>query len=271
MPFKFKKSSSTFHFGMKAKLTLAISSIVAILLMSSIISILEFRRMSNYVSDRISEDIECINLSTELAVSMDEYNVTILSIVGDADSIVISGLDPAPYLVPTDSIVAGLVERRLQYADSLAVAYEEYKQESFQLDSIIVSDFVDSRDWYFTVLQPQYNKFRKCQDKLNMGIHTALHSNSASFDESFYRSIMPGVVSVGVGILLALLLMFFLLVYYVKPLNKMLQGLDSYKRFSHPYNVVFEGDDQLQDLNGNISEVISENSVLKKRIRERER
>lgn len=271
MTLNFKKVRGKLHMGMASKLIAAISSIIAILLVSGVISILEFRRMSNYVSDRISDNIACMNMSSDLAVALDEYNLKILSSVGKADSIKISGINPADYLGVTDSLVWQMVEKRLPYADSLVAAYSRYKACSFQLDDVIVSDFVDTRDWFFTVLQPEYNYMRMWQDKVNLGIHDALRDNSVSFDESFYRSIMPGVVSVAVGILLVILLLFFILVYYVRPLDKMLRALDSFRRYSHPYNVVFEGDDQLQELNGNISEMAAEISIVKKKLRERER
>lgn len=257
--------------GMSSKLTFAVSSIVAVLLVSGLISIFEFRRMSHYVSDRISENISCVNMSTELAVIADEYNINILSIVGNADSLMVSGLDPKPYLTLADSLISELSAARLDNADSLRASFTRYTSTSLQLDSIIVNDFVDTRDWYFTVLQPQYNEFRKWHDKLNKGINEDLQDNSISFDDSFYRSIMPTVVSVTVAIILALLLLFFILDFYVKPLKRMLRGVDSYKRYSQTYNVAFEGDDQLQELNSDLKEITEENATLKRRLRERER
>lgn len=271
MTFTLKNGKRKFHMGMASKLSLAIAAIILILFTSSVISILEFRRMSTYVSDRISDNITCINLSSEFAVSLDEYNLRILSSVGKADSLKISDINPKVYLSVTDSLLFLLSEHRLVYADSLYAAYERYVARSLELNAVIVSDFMDTRDWYFTKLQPEYNNVRKYQDILNLGIHDNLMKNSVSFDESFYRSIMPSVVSVAVGILLSLLLLFFILAYYVHPLDTMLRAMDSHKRYSHQYNVLFEGDDQLQELNADISELISENAILKKKIRERER
>ena len=257
--------------GISGKLTLAICVIVTVLLVSSILAIVELRRMSDFVSERISDNIEQINQSTELAVVTDEYNLMILSIVGNADSIVVSGLDPSPYISVADSLVNSISQAKLSGCDSLSAAYDEYKKVSFHLDSVIVSDFVDSRDWYFTELQPKYNAFKTAQDILNIGIYDDLQTNSCSFDESFYRSITPIMVSVAVAILLSILLLFFVLEYYVRPLRKMLNGLDAFVHYFHPYNVDFEGNDQLKEMNGYIKDVADENISLKRRIRERER
>lgn len=256
---------------MGAKITLGICSIICILLIASIISIVEFSKMSTYASDLISDNITDINKSTELAVTLDEYNIQILSIVGVADSVAVSGLDPRPFINATDSLVAYFVGDRIPYADSLQSAYAAYVSESYSLDEIIVNDFVDTRDWYFTVLQPKYNNFRVWQDKLNKGIYDDLHANSVRFDEGFYRNIMPVEISVIAGIALCLLFLFFILVYYVRPLEKMLKSLEMYKRFNMPYKTTFEGDDALAELSGGLSDLIDENKTLKSRLRERER
>ena len=48
--------------SMKVRLVRALGSIAAILLLSGVISILEYRRMSDYVSELIASDIKSINL-----------------------------------------------------------------------------------------------------------------------------------------------------------------------------------------------------------------
>lgn len=271
MTLKFKKKFGNMHMSMGAKITLGICSIVCILLIASIISIVEFSKMSKYASGLISDNITDITKSTELAVTLDEYNIQILSIVGIADSVAVSDLDPRPYINITDSLVAYFVSSRTACADSLQSAYVKYVDASYRLNEIIVNDFVDTRDWYFTVLQPQYNNFRTWQEALNKGIYDDLHANSVRFDEDFYRNLMPVEVSVIAGIALCLLFLFFLLVYYVRPLEKMLKSLDMYRRFNVPYKTTFEGDDVLSELSGGLSDLMDENITLKNRLRERER
>jgi cell division protein FtsB len=73
-------------------------------------------------------------------------------------------------------------------------------------------------------------------------------------------------VAVVVGFLLLLMLLFFLTIYYVKPIYGMLDSLKIYRSFNTPYNYDFQGDDQLHELNENVSELAAENSRLRKRI-----
>ena len=68
-------------------------------------------------------------------------------------------------------------------------------------------------------------------------------------------------------VILVLLLMFFITVYYVDPVNKMLSGLDEYRTIGRKYSYSFEGDDQLSELNAGITELAEENRQLRRRIK----
>ena len=67
--------------------------------------------------------------------------------------------------------------------------------------------------------------------------------------------------------LLVLLLLFFILVFYVNPIYKMLAALNNYRSFGKGYIYEFDGDDQLVQLNNGIKEIAAENIQLRKRIK----
>ena len=93
-----------------------------------------------------------------------------------------------------------------------------------------------------------------------------LKVNSEQFQQGFYRSIIPGVVSVAAGVMLVILMMFYMMVYYVNPIYKMLEKLRNYRDHSMRYNNTVDGDDQLSELNENISDLATENYELKRRL-----
>lgn len=271
MQLNLNKRFRGFHLSLGPKFRLAMGSIVLILLITAVISTIEFHKMSNHVSDSMAEDISDITMSTELAVVADKYNIAILTAVGDADNRITSEIDKHEYLDITDNIMAEFRTRGTLQADSLSLAYDDFVATSYQFDSVIVNNFIDTREWYFRVLQPKYNQFRYSLESFNMTIYDDLHSTSVTFDQSYYRSLVPGIVSVGVGIIMCLLLQFFVMSFYVKPIRKMMRCLDSYLHYNHPYTNVFEGDDELQELNADIADVVDENISLKRRLANRER
>ena len=151
--------------------------------------------------------------------------------------------------------------------DTVSTSFNKFMDTSLKFDEVFLADSVDTGEWFFGSLQPRYTKLRQDLNSLNEVIHEELKNNSADFDAGFYRSIIPGVVSVGAGLLLILLLLYFTMVYYVRPIYRMSDGLDSYRLSGRRYLYEFDGDDQLANINTGLTEIIDENVELKRRVK----
>ena len=266
---KLRNRLANFRLSMRMKLTLSLSAIAVVLMLSSIISIIEYRRMSNYVSELIADNINSINVAQQLTNVVDEYNLDILTVIGDEAISTLPDFDQKAFVAYCDSLKVSMTEKKLlPLADSVLYSYSAYMLTSLELNDVLLSDFIDSRTWYFDRLQPVCGRLREDSGDLSVAIYNDLEKNSVAFDNGFYRSIIPSAVAVSVGILLVLLLLFFILAYYVKPIYKMLDSLDNYRSFNRKYNYTFEGDDELTDLNAGILELTEENSQMRRRLKE---
>lgn len=253
--------------GLKAKIILSLSAIAVMLLISSVLSVMEYKAMSTYVSGLIADNIHSINMAQELAESSNDYNLDILAVIGDDNLNSLPDFDQQAFVSHCDSLKKALsAVKKVRLADSVLYAYSAYMLTSLELPEVLKSDFIDSRAWYFDRLQPRFNRLSTAIDRMSTEIYSDLKKNSANFDRGFYRSIIPGIVAVGVGLLLVLMLMFFILSYYVNPIYKMLDSLNNYRSYNKRYNYSFEGDDQLSELNAGISEIAAENFQLRKRM-----
>ena len=254
--------------SLRMKLILSLSAIVVVLVLTSVISILEYRRMSNYMSDLIAGDINSINVAQKLANVTDTYNLQILTVIGDDSVNSLPDFDQKKFVFYCDSLRSSFTGKKmLPLTDSVLYAYSAYMLTSLELEQVIKSDFIDSRTWYFERLQPSFNRLSDDIDSLTQALYDELQSNSETFERGFYRSIVPGIVAVAVGVILVLLLLFFIMAYYVRPLNKMLQELDAYRSIGRKYRYEFEGDDQLSELNAGITELTEENRQLRRRLK----
>ena len=254
--------------SIRTKLILSLSSIAAILLVSLLISVMEYSGMSNYVSDLIADDISSINVANRLADMSNTYNLQILEVIGDETSLRVPAFDDEYFKSHCDSLRSSVPSNQVKpLADSVMYSYSAYMLTSLELEDVLESDFIDSRSWYFERLQPRYDRLRTDLNTLSDAIYQDLAKNSATFEGGFYRSIIPGIVAVGVGLLLVVMLLFFLLAFYVNPLYKMLDGLNAYRSQDKKYSVKFDGDDQLTQLNDGISELANENRQFRSRIK----
>jgi len=252
---------------MKSKFTLSLLSVAAVLLIACIISVMEYARMSSYVSDLVAEDISSINTARKLASLTNAYNLGILEVIGDEHKSTLPDFNEKAFMDCSDSLRASMALGPVSaLTDSLLYAYSAYMLTSLELQNVIVSDFIDTRAWYFGRLQPRFNRLNERIDALTAAIYKDLQSNSETFESGFYRSVIPGIVAVGVGIILVLLLLFYVLSYYVSPLYRMLASLDAYMTHDKKYTILFDGDDQLRQLNDGIRYITDENQELRRRI-----
>jgi hypothetical protein len=224
--------------------------------------------MSTYVSDLIASNIKSITLSQKLSDLTDEYNHKMLSVVVQNDISIMPEFDLQYLNAQADSLKHSFTSKTaLPMVDSVAVSFNDFMVTSMKFDEVFLADNVDTGEWFFGTLQPCYNRFRQDIDVLNEMIHEELASNSADFDEGFYRSIIPGVVSVGAGLLLVVLLLYFTISGYVRPIYRISDGIDNYRKTGRKHGYTFDGDDQLANINEGVSEIIEENIELKKRVK----
>ncbi len=262
----FSKERSS-RLSMRAKIILSLSAISAILLISCIISVMEYRKMSDYVSSLIAEDVNSVNAARRLSEEANAYNLGILTVIGDESLNALPEFDTEGFMSRCDTLKNSLASAGMvPLTDSVLYAYSAYMLASLELPKVLESDFIDTRTWYFDRLQPLYYRLNGSINSMSSIIYKDLKTNSETFDRGFYRSIIPGIVAVGAGLLLVLMLLYFILAYYVNPIYKMLDGLDNYRSYNRRYSYEFDGDDQLSALNEGISELTSENHQLRKRI-----
>lgn len=251
---------------MKRKLILSICAIAVVLLVASFISVVEYRSMSSYVSDLIADDVSSIQVAQTLAEVSNQYNLDLLAVIGDESSVRLPDFDRDYFMSHCDLLRSSVTSNSVrQYADSVMYSYAAYMMVSLEMEDVMASDFIDTRTWYFERLQPMFNTLTANISTLISAIYTDLEKDSRQFDSGFYRSVIPGIVAVSVGIVLVLMLFFFLMVYYVTPLDRMLNSLKLFRSVGKKYNYDFEGDDQLKELNSSLAELCNENLTLRRK------
>lgn len=254
--------------SMRRKLFFSLGSLAAILLLSGVISILEYRRMSDYVSELIASNIKSVTLSQRLADITEQYNHQMLAVVVQNDISMMPDFNLAQFNAQADSLKNSFTSQNaLPMVDTVSTSFNEFIRTSMKFDEVFLADSVDTGEWFFGTLQPCYNKFRQDMGVLNDNIHEELRRNSADFDAGFYRSIIPGFVSVAAGVVLIMLLFYFIMTYYVNPIYRMSAGIDNYRLSGRRHGYEFDGDDQLANINSGITELIEENVELKRRIK----
>lgn len=254
--------------SIRKKVVFSLGALAVIMVLSGVISILEYRRMSDYVSDLISANIKSITLSQKLSDITEEYNHQMLAVVIQNDLSLMPDFNKDYFMSQSDTLKNSITaESTLPVVQNVDDSFDHFMVTSQKFDEVFLADTVDTGEWFFGTLQPAYNEFCHDMNELNAAIHQELHDNSRNFDAGFYRSIVPGVVCLCAGLLLVMLLLYFTLSNYVNPMYRIAEGLNSYKTKGKRYGYMMEGEDHLAEINAGITEIIEENIELKQRVK----
>lgn len=253
--------------GLRSKVLLGSAIIMAMLLLSVLISFLEFGRMSRVLSRLISNNILSVDLSRNLLNQYDRYNSDLFQLLNA------ERMTESPMTILSDNfsedfdrletVLATDTEKSM--ADSVRYAYSAYKQVVLETDELWLASKEVRTAWYFSKLQIVFDKYRNYLQKLSDSSQQALTDNYDNLQDSYYRSIMPGIVAMGAGVILVILFCYFLNIYIIVPILKMSRGLSDYRDMNKTYDVSFDnGGDQINEMNANIRELVAENKSFKK-------
>ena len=257
--------------GIKRKVLLGCIVLAIILFFSSLISIFEFTKMNRYVSGVIADNIRSINAARELLSVSEQYNISLMNgLVLDNEE----ARPEAASITREEELVSSFENLSRSFvtpeeragADSVLYAYAAYMQVVAEADQMWEHDYAERQHWFFNRLQPVYLQFRGYMMKLTSACQDALIESSQDIREGTYRSLMPGLVSVLVGMIMVLLFNYFLNYYLINPLLKVTAGIKGYRYHGRDYGVKLDNVDELEELNEAVGDIIEQNQAFKREL-----
>lgn len=181
--------------------------IASILFLTSLIAIFEYSRMRRSVTTLMNANIHSISTSRKLMELTDEYNFILLSRVLIDSTInteeILYDKRFQEYISTIRNNFTTNSERAI--ADSLSEAYSRYLSVIGASHDVINLGQEAKNEWYEEELTPVYKDLRKYKKELGSLTQAALLQNTEELQQGYYRGIMPGLVAVGVGIVLVIL------------------------------------------------------------------
>ena len=137
-----------FKLTMRMKLTLSLSAIAVTLLVSSVISIMEYYRMSDYVSDLIADNIRSVNVAQKLSEVTNKYNLDLLTLIGDNSVNTLPDFHQKEFMGHCDSLRNSLTsDKMVPLTDSVVYAYSAYMLTSLELNDVMLSGLNNYRSY----------------------------------------------------------------------------------------------------------------------------
>ena len=253
--------------GIRRKIYSGFVILGVVLLLSGVIAIYEFVNMRNRVSQVVTDNVTTINTVSLLLKVTDEYNFALLISMGDTGAAAIPDMKHdtrfSDYMNAAKDKYTDV--REINMADSVVFAYTAYIHVMKEAKYVWQGEYQSKRAWYFNRLYPVYMRLRGYIQQLMQLSQDSLAENSKDLSHSFYRTLMPCVVAVAVGIVLVILFNYFINYYFIKPLLSITKGITNYVMYRKSYSLHFDSDDEIQELNQNVAELVDINKKLEKK------
>lgn len=250
--------------SMKMRLILSLGAISLILISSALISLYEYGKVSSKLST-VSSNTTILRSLDRLSSQISSYHIAVLRQIGDESVTDLPEFDFDSFKQTCDSCSSALSSAGQKIDFSiLSSSLEQYVEVSSKLESIMLADFVDNNLWYYESMHPSYTRLMNSLSDISSAVHRLMEEDAQVFDRGFYSSIIPGVVSAVVTVLLLLMFSFFVIRSYVNPVYKIIDSINAYNTYSKKYSCEVKGDDQMAELNEAVKGLVSDNEKLKK-------
>lgn len=229
--------------------------LVLMLLIAGLMSIWELSKMNNSFSDVIDNNYQSIEHALDVIDALEREDSGILMVyLGNVDEgvrVINSGdstIAKSMIQIKKNATEEG-EERVIKNIES---EYEVY----YALLNSAINKKLDNDEVEYRSLHEQFTKTKKEVNLLMELNQTGMYSKAREMHERLYQTMMPGIVSIILAIVFALLLNFFISRYFVEPLHKLISATQNYKPPLHNLNVDIKSEDELKTLQMEINNLI---------------
>lgn len=229
--------------------------LVFMLLIAGLMSIWELRKMNDSFSDVIDNNYQSIEhaLKVIYALEMEDSGVLMVYLGDETEGL--SAIHAAD-----STIQKSLIEIKKNATEKGEEGVvKNIESEYKRYFALINSAFLDKTDTNEMVYKTLHNQLIKTKTEVNFLMELnqiSMYSKATEMHSKLYQTMMPGIVSIILAIIFALLLNFFISRYFVTPLHKLIAATQSYKPPLTSLNVDINSEDELKSLKIEIDNLI---------------
>lgn len=245
--------------GIRKKINAGFLVLIVLLTFSGMVSLVELDRLSKRTQTLLESSYYHLELSKRMLDAVEQQNGALLQMIltgqTEYDSV---------YLAASAEFDAALreaaeIEDVKTPLDSIVIARERYHAH---IPSLFDEESKTDAEWFLGVYKTIYHRLTAAIKEYMTESQHSLVPRARQLEHNAYRAIMPGVITLGVAIIVVLVFMFMIDFYYTRPVVRIQRGLDNSLRHNIPFKVKTEGNDEVAALGDSVEKVMS---VLRKK------
>lgn len=253
--------------SLRTKIFVSLSLLILMLLAAGIMSILEFKKMGDSADILLKNNYQSIESAKRMidAIEREESGVLLwmtgdiatgISTIHRSDSLFREALSES------ENNITETEEPR--YITSIRNSYDQYHTSVVKIISSDVNEEA-GKTRYNSETQALFFKVKKTINDLMVLNQDQMYRQSGIVKEKSRRAMMPAIVSIAAAVIFALLLNFFITIYFIHPIQKLINGIKDYYPEQGRLDAGVVSKDEFKTLEDEINNLI--NRLLRKRDR----
>lgn len=244
--------------SLKIKILLSLSLLILMLMAAGIMSILEFRRIGESVDSVLKNNYQSIESAKRMTDALErEDSGILLWMIGDRDS----GIET---INRSDSIIrkaitevqANITEmNEPQFISVIVSTYDKYHASVLNIVEK-ESSVEEGKQKYDSETQVLFFKTKEAINNLMVLNQNQMNRQSGIVKEKSRRAMMPAIVSIAAAIIFAILLNFFITIYFIHPIKQFINAVKEYYPEQGRLNAHVVSKDEFKTLEDEINRLI---------------
>jgi len=122
---------------------------------------------------------------------------------------------------------------------------------------IVGTDKQGNLDWYFRNLHVEFLNVKSAVNELKELNEKTLYRTASDLKNRANRAVMPGTVAVIAALIFSLIFTYFVNLYMVNPIRRMISGIEDFIKKDKDFDVSFETNDEISHLSSAIQSLCS--------------
>lgn len=244
--------------GIRKKIFYGFVTLGSLLFFSGLISVFELSKLSRTTQNIMDTSIKDVELSKSMLDAVQEQNTALLQMViyNDRDSINADSILVVGKQNFADAFnEAAKLHRNTAKLNGISAARDNYNRVVSQIYADSIGNMPIK--WFTNVYKTSYYDLTLAIKNFMIDTQHTIDKNTARLQANAYRAIMPGIITLGVAIIIIIIFYGLVDLYYIKPVLKITYGLRNYLGSKIPFNVKVDGHDEIKELKEHIDELVS--------------
>ncbi len=231
--------------------------LIAMLAVSGIVSIYEFRKLNNNLQSLIEDNYQTIKASKNLIEALEREDSGILLLLMGEWEHGRQILDTADQVFQKSfaEVKNNITEAgEEKYIINIKNKYKQYKKE--WLLPIVGTSKQNNIAWYKNNVHEKFLETKSAIKDLMVLNEESMHDTASKIKDKAHRAIMPGIVSIIAALVFSLMLSFFITKYFVHPIEELVRAVQFYRPDQRLLNSNISSNDEIKQLEQSINNLL---------------